>query len=660
MQKLTIHHALSEWYQSSKRQKISQKATKNVETAFKRYIFPELGLKTLDLTTKEFSNSLEQLNFPTLLKACQRSYNKEVTSLSAQDSALTDQVPVPQENLPAFLMRIFDQQFDAAVATGRLSPESKRNYRPPLGHFLKWVVSQTWWQELFPENMPEIAPLRPKGLKKPTLRSWMGPYALKKEELPEKLIKQLEAYHQFRLDGGEKYWQKIRKETRRLRRSQIGESSTLRQERQVRPKLAKNVESSYETEERVFLQFWGWLVKIERVPLENLELENLLDLSSLEDCGDWKTGERHTGHANLLSLMSGAIGVAKFFNFDKTKRRKWLDVPIIGDLQELKSEHQEHYKEEHTQNCKATWKLQLLTHPELQKLSPYLRQRCAPYSAKISQLTGEVVRGEKQSDASIVWFYQAYLLVKYFVYLPNRLQEPQQYSLGKTLFREVDKQGEDRYFAKQILHKNQRHKGVRDYPLPKILTQDFDNWIKKYRPKVEVALQSEENWLSFWGIQPDELQKLHQRLKSARQGNIPRQVKDKQKYIAELENECESLQNRINFYPTAKANFEGHNSFFFTVGLRRSFQNFGKPLSSGTMRGMVQSSVAAASQSVLNKTRWTSPHRFRHIAENQARNPKVSEMLNHDPEMGIEYRKQISQESEEHLGVVDDWWEEQH
>ncbi|MCY7274862.1 MAG: hypothetical protein LH702_14320 [Phormidesmis sp. CAN_BIN44] len=479
MNKLTIHQSRIDWSQSGKGQKISQKDIKNIWTAFKRYIFLALGLGTEDPAHKGFGNSLEQIDWLTFMKACQRYYNNYVVFLSTQDSAPDPQISCPKENLLAFLLLVFDREFEARVVAGTVSAESKRNYRSPLGQFLKWVVSQTWWQELFPGNMPEIAPRRPKGLKKPTTRSRMKPYALKKEELPEKLIQQLTAYRQLRLDGGEGAWRQSSKETRKLRRSLPGEVGMPPQERTAKPKLAKISESSYRLEENLFLEFWGWLVKIDGVPLEDLNLETLLDLYLLEDYGNWKITERHTSHANLLSLMTGAIGVAKFLNFDKTKWRTWLDVPIIAQLQNLKSEYQEHYNEEHPKNCKATWKLQLLTHRELQQLLPHLRQRCAPYAAKISPLTEEVVRGEKQSDARIVWSYQAYLLVKYFVYLPNRLQEPQQYSLGKTLFREVDVMGEYRYVARYILNKNQRHKGVREYPLPKALTQDFDEWVQK-------------------------------------------------------------------------------------------------------------------------------------------------------------------------------------
>ena len=657
MNQLTIRQALDEWFQSVQGRKVSQKNIKNVWTVFKLYVSPALDLRTEYPAHKGFGNSLEQTDWLTLMKACQRYKDKYVAFLSTQDSALADQVPRPQENLPAFLLLVFDREFEARVAAGTVSVESKRNYRSPLGQFLKWVISQTSWQELFPENMPEIAPVRPKGLKKPTTRSRTEPHTLKKEELPEKLIQQLEAYYQFRLDGGEKSWQQINRETRKLNRSQPRERGMRRQERRARPKLGKIGDSTYGLEEYLFRQFWGWLVKVEGFSLENLELDILLDFDLLEDYGDWKVEEHHTSHANLVSLVAGAIGVAKFLNFAKTKQRSWLDVPIINQLKELKSEYQEYYNEEHPKNCEATWKLQLLTHPELEQLLPYLRHRCAPCASKISKLTGETVKGEKQSDARIVWFYQAYLLVKHFSYLPNRSQEPRQYSLGTTLFRELDDQNEYRYFAKNIKHKNQRHNGLRNYPLPSILTQDLDEWVQKYKPKVEVALQSVENWLSFWGCKPDELQKLHQRLESAYQGNIPRSVKDKQEYITALENDCRNLQKRIDFYPTAKANFEENNSFFFSLGLQGCFENFGESLSSGSVYYIVQTSVAQASHSVLGKTRWTSPHRFRHIAENKARNPKFSEMLNHSSQMGLKYRKQISQELEEHSEMVDNWWE---
>jgi integrase len=258
-------------------------------------------------------------------------------------------------------------------------------------------------------------------------------------------------------------------------------------------------------------------------------------------------------------------------------------------------------------------------------------------------------------EKSILRYYQSYLLVKLFVYLPNRSQEPRQYVEGKTLFRELDEQNEYRYFAKNIKHKNQRYDGLRHYPLPSILTADIDTWLRKYRPRVEWALQSLENWLKFWGQEPGQLEKVQQRLEAAYQGVFSRQVKNKQAYISRLERGCKELQNRIDSYPIAKAAFEESNSVFFHFGFSHS-DAFGKPLSSQGVYNIIQSSVAEASKAVLDKIRWTSPHRFRHIAEDQANNPEFSEVLNHNSAMGEEYRKQIAKRSIRHRGVVDDWW----
>lgn len=654
MEKFTFTQFLSGWSQPAKDHKVSDNDLKNARTAFKNYVFPTIGICSNDLASKGFGDVCDKLTLQKFMEACVRCYEKE----TAQNPHLSETLLHPKENLHGFVLFLFDRDFDAKVAADLVSAESKRNYRPPLGRALKWLVKQWWWQEMFPENMPEIAPMRIEQQKRPATRHANTPYALKKEQLPEELVKHLEVYHQFRLNGGAALWKERNRKLREL--NKLEEKRRSRRNRKTKPDLSPIKESSYQLEESKFLEFWGWMVEFEGYAIAELNLQRLIDLDLLEEYGEWKTEVQQRTHASLSQLVSGSIGVAKFFNFDKTELKNWSDIEVIRELRDLKTEYDKAYKQEHKDNCEVTWNIQLLTHEELRQLLPYLKQRCAPYSAKVSKHTGEVVRGKKQSDSRLVWYYQAYLLVKYFTYLPNRQEEPRQYAYGITLFRELDDQGEYRYFARNIRHKNDRRKGQRSYPLPKILTKDFDEWVQKYRPKVELAVQSLENWLIFWGHKPDTLEKVKQRLASAYQGKIPSNVKDEQKYIKKLEERYRCIQSRVDAYPHARENFKASNSFFFSPSVSYA-ENFGKPLSDSCLKSIVQSSVAKASQAVLHKTRWTSPHRFRHIGEKLARKNKkkeVSKMINHDEKMGEEYAQQISQEFEEFEDVVDNWWEE--
>ena len=127
MNQLTIRQALDEWFQPVQGRKVSPKNIKNVWTVFKLYVSPPLGLGTKGPAHKGFGNSLEQTDWQAFMKACQRYYDKYVAFLSTQDSALADQVPCPQENLLAFLRLVFDREFEARVAAGTVSVESKRN-----------------------------------------------------------------------------------------------------------------------------------------------------------------------------------------------------------------------------------------------------------------------------------------------------------------------------------------------------------------------------------------------------------------------------------------------------------------------------------------------------------------------------------------------------
>lgn len=658
MEKFTFTQFLTGWSQPAKDHKVSDNDFKNVRTAFKNYVFPAIGVCSNDLASKGFGDVCDKLTLKQFVEACVRCYEKEL----AQNPHQSEMLLHPKENLHGFILFFFDRDFDARIAAGAVSQESKRNYRPPLGRSLQWLVKQWWWQEMFPENTPEIAPVRTNRPKKPITKPRGESYILKREDLPESLIQQLNEYRAVRLDGGAALWKQIQQKTRKANRSHLKDRSQ-RQSRRPRPKFGPIAESTYEVQEMLFRGFFGWLVNIEGHDLLELNLELLLDVALLEDYGYWRVDERGTTHAQLILLITGAIGVAKVLNFDKTHRGNWSDIPVIGELQNLGNEYQKVYKQERKANFKSRWETQLITHAELQQLLPYLRARCAPYTAKISKLTGKTVKGAKQSDAQILWKYQAYLLVKYFVYLPNRKQEPQQYVTERTLFRELNQTGEYRYFARNIRHKNQRHTGeTRSYPLPKILTRDFDEWEQKYRSRAVAALQSLEAWLTFWGYELGELQKLRVQLDSAYQGNVPTFVKNEQNYIKRLEKQLRALQSRIDSYPVAKANFEEHNSFFFTIALGRPTE-FGKPLSSNAILNIVRSSVSVASQVVLGKPVWTPPHAFRHIGEklvrdNKGDKGKMAKLINHNEIMGDEYAEQITQESEVLEDIVDTWCEE--
>lgn len=658
MEKFTFTQFLSGWSQPAKDHKIGNNDLKNVRTAFKNYVFPAIGVCSNNLASKGFGDVCDKLTLKQFVEACVRCYAKEL----AQNSHMSEVLPHPKENLHGFVLFLFDRDFDAKIAANIVSEESKRNYRPPLGRALKWLVQQWWWQEICPDNMPEVTPVRFSRPRKANTRPTKEPYAVTKEELPEALLEQLKAYQQFRLDGGANMWRQLRRKKREVYKTE--QDGELRGGRRLaKPKIEPISESTYQTEERMFRYFWGWYKNTENCDLQELKLELLLDLVLLEDYRDWQIETRQTSHSPIITLLTGSIGVAKFFSLEKTKRRNWSDISIIGDLNEFRSECIEEYRKEHEDNLKPRWANQLITHADLQRLLPYLRQQCAPYIGKHDKLTGKVIKGRKQSDARILWNYQAYLLVKYFTFLPNRQQEPVQYSVGKTLFREVDEHGHVRYFARNIRHKNQRHtRKPRNYPLPIVLTKDFDEWLQKYRPKAELAIKSRENWLIFWGHKPDALESLQQRLESAKQGRIPKSVKNPSKYIAGLQEKLSWVQNRIACYPIAKENFAEANSFFFTLGFR-SAEEFGKPITSTNVWHIVTTAVSKASQAVLGKAIWTAPHSFRHIAEKLSSKgkhgrKKLSKMINHGEEMGRKYAEQISEEFEEFDDIVDDWWEQ--
>jgi integrase len=249
------------------------------------------------------------------------------------------------------------------------------------------------------------------------------------------------------------------------------------------------------------------------------------------------------------------------------------------------------------------------------------------------------------------------------VYLPVRQQEIRQLQLGESLFRKIDEKGKPYYIAKITQHKNKSKTGKnRQYKLPDILTADLDDWINIWRPKAFEAVETLENWLKFFGHDLKDVERLQQRIEMAKQGYTEPRVKDIQKYIEGLEARLVALKNRIDAWPSAKANLLKNDKLFFIQGSRH-LQSFGKPLNVGNVHARVKTAISKATTALFGEPRWTNPHALRHIAAKHIRMIKgdtkaLAELMGHSEVQGDEYANQIMSGLDWLSDFADNWWEE--
>jgi hypothetical protein len=534
---------------------------------------------------------------------------------------------------------IFDRVFDAAVAAGQVSVNTRRTYRWPLCQFLLWMEKQIWYQELFPE--PIDKPMPPyKGVQRNSEPRIRIPYAVKEEQL---LAPQAQELNDFRI-----FWTKPGREAKRMRRG----AEPVRNSTCERVKI------------QAILSFYGYCIHQGYKP-EELSLKLMTDMDLVEKCIDWLVDFRGCTHSIGIRMSQTAISVAKFLVQTQSgnqilgrQRRNWSDISVVEDFRDLSKECQDDYRKQKKRNEENKWADKELSHQEARQVVHYLMMyRSLCYANK---------RGRHLS--AVWWDWQRYLGVKFLVYSPVRQEELRQLEFGKTLFRRVDASGNPYY---EVRYPPDKHKNgskthrSRHYRLPSVLTQDLDDWLNEWRPKIEVALQSLDNWLAFWNHDSEKMDRLHQTLLDAKQGKVHKNVKvSTEQYILNLEKKIKALQQRINSWEVAKANCASHSCVFLMLGSRKHPESFGKPFDEENFWSMITNAVGFATQALFDEPRWTNPHGFRHIADKQVRKTNRGQQstfdrfIGHSEQMGDAYAEQIMSEFELTEGVVDNWWEE--
>jgi hypothetical protein len=666
----TLSYALNLYRASKEAKRVDDKFEKYLSLALRLYVFPVLEPKSKSLLASEFSTYCDAF----LVEKLKGSLN------------------------------VFEHQFSLAVENGLTSRSTGRNYRSALKQFMQWLEKQAWWDCLFPDPIVKVAPSRIKVAPKVGTGSGEASfYGLAKEDLPDHLHDEFEEFRQFRLAGG----RNIRRTAREHRNHrEAGEAR--------RPKIDPVKSLTARRDEERALRFLGWYVEYNLFSEEHLRLLTdvnrnlssetyfklladpkqhylfkiylsilkearnkllaelhlglLTDPDLLYDCTYWAIETRGVCHSFGVNLIKTSIAVAKWMNYDKSVRRNWSDIAVILDLKDLRNEFAEEYALEKQQLDAEKWSIKELTHEEAKKVVEYLRLLCAPKIKAYDKKTGTHKYSQKRSKSAVARMWQIYLIVKILVYCPVRQEEIRNFELGKTLFREVDEQGNPYYVAHLEEHKRSRTSKDRHYRLPAILTKDLDMWVYKWRPLVENVIKAPDNWMVFWGRRVDGVEALERSLESAKQGNLPKTVKNtRDEYIFYLENRLKGIKRRLNTWKIAKQNLESHNFLFFKFGKngKNNTQSFGQPHDVTSIWRVVTYAIARATKALFGEERWTNPQKLRNVAEKHIRQSGKLEIadafatfIGHSREMGDEYAEQITSEYELTEHIVDDWWHE--
>lgn len=618
MNEYTVAYALNLWNNSKNSQKVDANFKKYLSLALRKFVFTQFDEQAKNLTTKQFDKYCCQVKIEQLKDA----------------------------------LIIFDAQTQLVIEQGKMSEKTRNNYRSALGRFIAWIEEQIWWKELFLGEVTDtdVAPFRERLAPKPT-RGKLPSYGLRLNDLPENVLKQIEEFKQFRLSGGKNIRLSFRE------RIKQGEG------RAFRPKIEPVKPTTFKKEEQAISRFFGWY--IQNYPDNELNLALLTDAGLLDDYTYWVTTTRNVSHSTATDMVGTGIAIAKWLNFNISKRRNWLDIPIILELQDLQSEYAEIYEQEKKEYSSEKWADKKLTHKEARQVVQFLQKLCAPNYGKHHLETGEFLSHGTRNKSAVARAWQTYLIVKILVYCPVRQEEIRNFQLGETLFRYEDEQGNPYYVAKITEHKRSSLTAKpRHYRLPAILTADLDIWVYKSRPLIEKSVKTLAGWIDFWGYGGGKIERIETRLEAAKQGIIGEKVTNSiDEYVYQEQLRLQAAKSCIAVWEVAKETLESHNYLFFIL-TKGEPESFGTPHYVASIWRLVNRAIARGTKTLFGEERWTNPHALRHIAEAHIRlsgkthiAASFGALIGHSKEMGDEYANQVLFEYDLTKNIVDDWWE---
>ena len=629
--KKSLGSAISIW--SRARDVRSKSSVKHLRTAFKSYILPEKGYAFVtQLSAEEFTDFCHELDL-----------------LNFNETEI---------------LEIFDKAFSSRVDAGKVSVNTKGNYRSALRRFFRWLRSQSWYKETLVLPVPESCPKRVYAIKLPP-REYEGPrfYGLKEKDLPEKIRHELDSYEFFWNQDSQitnlDHFVSITEETN----SSDTKALRLRKAKdeihlgviQVRPTIHKIAKSTLESRRRCVRSFLGWCINIEGYSIDEVSLDWIVRRAFYLDYVDWLIQKRGCGYVAGENLLLVSLSIAKYQTFHNSSKDDWSDIPLVQFIQHKLNEFRELSKQEYVSKQEERWLHKELSHQQAREVVEYLYQFCSP---RLSYFSNGVQYTRKRHVSAFVANWQIYLIVKFLVYAPVRQEELRKLMLSTTLRLVQDAQGISRYAVKIKDHKRSTTTGKpRYYPLPRFLTKDIATWIEEIRPLAINTVSTLDGWLSFWEHSPDKLTRLQQKIQLIESTDIL-----DEKSLRILKNNLRGVQGKVNAWSIAKQNAESCDYLFFTLGSTYPAV-FCRPWRANTLSSLVTLAVSGATKALYGEAKYLSPHGFRNTGAKHLRKigrdkdkEAFSALLGHTVEIDDEYANVITNDFELLEDFVDDWW----
>ncbi len=309
-------------------------------------------------------------------------------------------------------------------------PSLQRSNRYRLRCFLKWCKLQSWWAPGLNKNAKHQAPRRrnKRGNANHTKISGKAKqqsYSLK-ELAPANsmgLSPEVEVSTRQQLD-------RIAAELEQFVQFRTSAYILGRQEDPVRPSTANKDKN------RIYLVL-GWLYHHKQVPLTELGLTMLDDISLTHDYTQWLREERQGSAASELQAVVAFLNVAKFLHYQHSDQqhcealtKSYVDIEIINQLRKLSREVGKRLKASPKAwvNESKKW----LDWPQYLACLNYLKEDCLSLTSN----------GRKRSEQAIARSYERYLIAALLGYMPpDRQRTFRELELGRTLVRGTVEQG---------------------------------------------------------------------------------------------------------------------------------------------------------------------------------------------------------------------------
>lgn len=375
-------------------------------------------------------------------------------------------------------IRIQQSVFDTLGCKASL----QRSNRYRLRGFLKWCKLQPWWSKALNSTAKQQAPKRRNNQgnanhTKISGKTKQSSYSLKELEPSAGLGLAPEAIAivQQQLD-------RIAAELEQFVQFRTSAYIPGRQEDPVRLSTANKDKN------RIYL-ILGWLYHDKRVPLADLGLAMLDDISLTHDYTQWLRDVRHGSAASELQAVVAFLNVAKFLHYQDSDQqhcealtKSYVDIEIINQLRKLSREVGKRLKASPKAwvNESKKW----LDWPQYLACLSYLKEDCLSLTSL----------GRKRSDQAIARSYERYLIAALLGYMPpDRQRTFRELELGRTLVRGTVEQGvfcpaanesEPGYWYIRLMaedYKTGATYGEQIIPVPEILYPELEAWLNQWR-----------------------------------------------------------------------------------------------------------------------------------------------------------------------------------